>query len=149
MKHNRVIVNANQINVNEHYNWLLQSPEDGAVVTFTGKVRSEGQEVISLFLEHYQGMTEKAINEIICEARQRWSIRRVAVVHRVGNILANEQIVFIGVSSSHRQAAFNTTEFIMDKLKNAVPLWKKERTKNQEEWVEAKKTDCDSLKKWY
>lgn len=149
MNESRVIVNCEPIDPHEYYDWLSESQHDGAIVTFTGKVRSEQSNVQSLYLEHYQGMTEAVMSSIIDEARQRWQISRVLIVHRVGDILTNEQIVLVGVTSTHRQEAFSATEFIMDRLKNDVPLWKKEHTLDEETWVEAKKSDRDSLKKWY
>lgn len=149
MNENRVIIDATPIKINKYYDWLSQSPIDGAIVTFTGKVRSEQEKVQSLYLEHYHGMTETVMVKIMDEARQRWQINRAIIVHRIGHILANELIVFVGVSSLHRHEAFVSTQFIMDKLKNDVPLWKKEKTLYEESWVEVKKSDRDSLKKWY
>ncbi|MDF7670147.1 molybdopterin synthase catalytic subunit MoaE [Orbaceae bacterium ESL0721] len=134
--------------VNQLTEWLANSPKDGAVVTFIGKVRSLENETISLFLEHYAGMTEKALTNIAKQARNRWQLNRIAIIHRVGDLNTNEQIVFVGVSSAHRQDAFATTEFIMDRLKNDAPIWKKERTTRGEEWIAAKKSDINALKKW-
>lgn len=137
------------INTNEMINWLSELPQDGAVVTFIGKVRSAEEKISGLYLEHYAGMTEKVINNIVVQARQRWQLSRVAVIHRVGEIKTNEKIVFVGVSSAHRSDAFAAAEFIMDILKNEAPFWKKENTINGNNWVEAKKSDVDALKKWY
>lgn len=137
------------INTNEIINWLSELPQDGAVGTFIGKVRSAEKKISGLYLEHYAGMTEKVINNIVVQARQRWQLSRVAVIHRVGEIKTNEKIVFVGVSSAHRSDAFAAAEFIMDILKNEAPFWKKENTINGNNWVEAKKSDVDALKKWY
>lgn len=137
------------INTNEMINWLSELPQDGAVVTFIGKVRSAEKKISGLYLEHYAGMTEKVINNIVVQARQRWQLSRVAVIHRVGEIKTNEKIVFVGVSSAHRSDAFAAAEFVMDILKNEAPFWKKENTINGNNWVEAKKSDVDALKKWY
>ncbi len=146
---NIIQVNQSPIDVNSLITWLYQSPIDGAVVTFMGKVRSFENQVISLTLEHYAEMTEKVLCNIINQARDRWSINRVAIVHRVGQIYANESIVFVGVSAAHRSDAFASAEFIMDVLKNEAPFWKKEQTSSGENWVEAKQSDINALKKWY
>ncbi|WP_086271287.1 molybdopterin synthase catalytic subunit MoaE [Gilliamella apicola] len=141
-------VNEESIDNNQLINWLSALPQDGAIVTFMGKVRCSGEQALSLYLEHYPGMTEKVLANIIAHARKRWQLSRVAVIHRIGEINVNEQIVFVGVSSAHRADSFAAAEFIMDILKNEAPLWKKERTINSDKWVEAKKTDIDALKKW-
>ncbi|OTQ55243.1 molybdopterin synthase catalytic subunit MoaE [Gilliamella apis] len=146
---NIIEVNQSYIDINSLITWLYELPQDGAVVTFIGKVRSSENQVISLTLEHYPQMTEKVLKNIIHQARDRWSINRVALVHRVGKINVNESIVFVGVSSAHRSDAFAATEFIMDVLKNEAPFWKKEQTGNGENWVEAKQSDVNALKKWY
>ncbi|MBI0154327.1 molybdopterin synthase catalytic subunit MoaE [Gilliamella sp. W8128] len=146
---NIIEVNQSYIDINSLITWLYELPQDGAVVTFIGKVRSLENKVISLTLEHYPQMTEKVLRNIIHQARDRWSINRVALVHRVGKINVNESIVFVGVSSAHRSDAFAATEFIMDVLKNEAPFWKKEQTGNGENWVEAKQSDVNSLEKWY
>ncbi|OCG46150.1 molybdenum cofactor biosynthesis protein MoaE [Gilliamella sp. Choc5-1] len=142
-------VSEQPIDVNKLNDWLSQLPQDGAVVSFMGKVRSNEKQIISLFLEHYAGMTEKILGNLIAQARKRWQLSRVAVIHRVGEISANEKIVFVGASSAHRSDAFAAVEFIMDVLKNEAPFWKKERTMQGERWVEAKKTDKEALKKWH
>lgn len=146
---NIIEVNQSYIDINSLITWLYELPQDGAVVTFIGKVRSLENQVISLTLEHYPQMTEKVLRNIIYQARDRWSINRVALVHRVGKINVNESIVFVGVSSAHRSDAFAATEFIMDVLKNEAPFWKKEQTGNGENWVEAKQSDVNALEKWY
>ena len=146
---NIIEINQSAIDINSLIKWLYDSPQDGAVVTFMGKVRSLENQVICLTLEHYPQMTEKVFSNIIHQARDRWSINRVALVHRVGKINVNESIVFVGVSSAHRSDAFAATEFIMDVLKNEAPFWKKEQTGNGENWVEAKQSDVNALKKWY
>ena len=142
-------IDDESINTNEIISWLSELPQDGAVVTFIGKVRCTEKKTIGLYLEHYAGMTEKVLSNIIVQARQRWQLSRIAVIHRVGNIKTNEKIVFVGVSSAHRSDAFAAAEFIMDILKNEAPFWKKENTIDGNNWVEAKKSDVDALKKWY
>ncbi|MCO6524234.1 MAG: molybdopterin synthase catalytic subunit MoaE [Candidatus Schmidhempelia sp.] len=145
----RIEVDNKTLDINALYAWLNASKMDGAVVTFEGKVRSLEIETLSLYLEHYQGMTEKVLANIVERARERWTLNRVVVVHRVGDILANESIVFVGVSSGHRQAAFAAAEFIMDILKNEAPFWKREKTINGEYWIDAKDSDKKALMKWY
>ncbi len=142
-------IDDESINTNDIISWLSELPQDGAVVTFIGKVRCTEKKTIGLYLEHYAGMTEKVLSNIIVQARQRWQLSRIAVIHRVGNIKTNEKIVFVGVSSAHRSDAFAAAEFIMDILKNEAPFWKKENTIDGNNWVEAKKSDVDALKKWY
>lgn len=142
-------IDDESINTYDIISWLSELPQDGAVVTFIGKVRCTEKKTIGLYLEHYAGMTEKVLSNIIVQARQRWKLSRIAVIHRVGNIKTNEKIVFVGVSSAHRSDAFAAAEFIMDILKNEAPFWKKENTIDGNNWVEAKKSDVDALKKWY
>lgn len=123
---------------------------DGAVVTFTGRVRNknEGKDVTSLTLEHYPGMTEKSLATIISTAKERWRIGRVKVIHRVGELFIGDQIVFVGVTSKHRQDAFAANEFIMDYLKVQAPFWKKENTNQGEHWLDAKTSDENKAAKW-
>jgi molybdopterin synthase catalytic subunit len=127
---------------------------DGAVVTFTGRVRNQnnGNSVSSLTLEHYPGMTEKALAKIITQARARWNIGRVKVIHRIGELHIGEQIVFVGVTSKHRHDAFAANEFIMDYLKVKAPFWKKEGITNGEkttaQWLDAKDSDHNKAQTW-
>ncbi|MFW1676354.1 molybdopterin synthase catalytic subunit MoaE [Pontibacter sp. JAM-7] len=130
----------------------LASPKGqcGAIVTFTGLVRElAGSDALTaLYLEHYPGMTEKALAKIVDEAGQRWPLGAVSLVHRVGELALNEQIVFVGVSSAHRADAFAAAEFIMDYLKRDAPFWKKEISARGESWVEQKTTDVKAAKRW-
>jgi len=123
---------------------------DGAVVTFTGRVRNrnEGKDVSSLTLEHYPGMTEKSLAKIIITARERWRLGRVKVIHRIGELFIGDQIVFVGVTSKHRQDAFAANEFIMDYLKVQAPFWKKESTAQGNNWLDAKTSDENKAAKW-
>lgn len=123
---------------------------DGAIVTFTGLVRDFNchNAVSSIKLEHYPGMTEKSLMSICSLARERWELGQIRVIHRVGVIDAKEQIVFVGVSSTHRAAAFEAAQFIMDHLKTQAPFWKKESTANGVNWVEAKESDEQAANKW-
>ena len=126
------------------------SDSDGAIVTFTGLVRelTERGNLKYMTLEHYPGMTEKSLMNICEQARERWPIGSIRIIHRVGVLPPDEQIVFVGVSSKHRKAAFAATEFIMDFLKTHAPFWKKESTTEGEFWVEAKSSDQHKANDW-
>lgn len=125
--------------------------DTGAVVSFIGLVRdlNEGDQVSQLTLEHYPGMTEKALEAIVSQAQNRWAIFDVTVIHRVGTLQAMEQIVLVAVSSAHRSEAFKACEFIMDYLKTEAPFWKKERTQSGERWLDAKSTDDEARERWH
>jgi len=125
--------------------------DTGAVVSFIGLVRdlNEGDQVSQLTLEHYPGMTEKALEAIVSQAQSRWAIFDAVVIHRVGTLQATEQIVLVAVSSAHRSEAFKACEFIMDYLKTEAPFWKKERTQSGERWLDAKSTDDEARERWH
>ncbi|KLN46659.1 molybdopterin guanine dinucleotide biosynthesis protein MoaE [Providencia rettgeri] len=150
MENTHIAVQTHNFSVGEQYQWLAECDSDGAVVTFTGKVRNHnlGDTVAALTLEHYPGMTEKALANIIVEARERWPLQRVSVIHRIGTLQPGEEIVFVGVTSAHRNAAFQAAEFIMDYLKTKAPFWKKEMLPDNERWVEAKESDETSASRW-
>ena len=122
----------------------------GAVVTFTGIVRDlyQDKNIISLTLEHYPGMTEQELNRILDEAKSRWPLGKVTVIHRVGRLEAGDNIVFVGCSSAHRDAAFEAARYIMDYLKTDAPFWKAEETESGVTWVDARDSDRTALKKW-
>jgi molybdopterin synthase catalytic subunit len=124
--------------------------EEGAVATFTGYVRAAntGREVRSMELEHYPGMTESSIRAILERACKRWPLLAVSVVHRVGRLQPGDQIVWVGVSSAHREASFSACEFIMDYLKNEAPFWKKEEGPQGTSWVEARAGDRERASRW-
>ena len=124
--------------------------DDGAVVTFTGRVRrhNDGEDVTGLFLEHYPGMTEHSLAQIIEQAKNRWALNRVTVIHRIGQLAIGDNIVFVGVSSAHRKDAFAGAEFIMDYLKVDAPFWKKETRQSGETWLDAKQSDQSKAKSW-
>ena len=124
--------------------------DTGAVVSFIGQVRdvNEGDAVSQLTLEHYPGMTEKALEAIVRQAKSRWDIFDAIVIHRVGTLQPTDQIVLVAVSGAHRGEAFKACEFIMDYLKTEAPFWKKEVTKTGERWVEAKLTDDTARERW-
>ena len=146
----RIRVGQSPFSMNEEYQWLAACEDDGAVVTFTGKVRNHnlGDHVSALTLEHYPGMTEKALAEIVEEARERWALQRVSVIHRVGALFPGDEIVFVGVSAAHRGAAFASAEFIMDYLKTRAPFWKREATPEGDRWVEARDSDQQAADRW-
>jgi len=122
----------------------------GAVVSFIGTMRdiNEGDDVKAMTLEHYPGMTEKALQTIVTDARERWSLGRVTVIHRVGEILPADAIVLVAVSSVHRGEAFSACEFIIDYLKTSAPFWKKEVTAEGERWVDERDTDMQAISQW-
>jgi molybdopterin synthase catalytic subunit len=122
----------------------------GAVVTFVGTVRDrgDGQSIQAMELEHYPGMTEAAIEAMVDEARRRFDLRAVRVVHRVGRLEAMDQIVLVAVSSAHRGQAFQGCEFLMDYLKTQAPFWKKEHTADGARWVDARVADDEALARW-
>jgi len=138
-------------NIQDEYDAMrTANQEDGAIVFFTGIVRdfNQGNDVTGLFLEHYPAMTEKALEKIVQQAKDRWPINRVRLVHRVGQLYLADQIVFVAVSSQHREAAFDGCRFIMDYLKNQAPFWKKETTTKGDVWVEALEKDQIAMEKW-
>jgi molybdopterin synthase catalytic subunit len=121
----------------------------GAVVTFTGIVREQLEtQMQQMFLEHYPGMTELALEQIVVKAHERWALGKVVVIHRVGRLSLNDNIVFVGVASGHRVNAFEAAQFIMDYLKKDAPFWKKEINAESEVWVEQKSSDLDAADKW-
>jgi molybdopterin synthase catalytic subunit len=125
-------------------------PRVGAVVTFLGAVRdmNDGSQVSGMTLEYYPGMTEKALQEILDQAKARWDIYQTLVIHRVGPLLPEDQIVLVVVTSAHRGEAFAACEFIMDYLKTAAPFWKKEDTPEGARWVDARVTDDAAMTRW-
>jgi len=144
------------------------SAEAGAVASFVGLVRADKvgdvkvgstinppagasgatASVHAMTLEHYPGMTEKALEEIVVQARGRWSLLGVRVIHRVGRLLPGERIVFVAVASSHRHDAFAACEFIMDYLKTQAPFWKNEESPGGGRWVDARESDDVALTRW-
>lgn len=150
MENTRIRVGQENFSVGDEYQWLSQCEDDGAVVTFTGKVRNHnlGDNVSALTLEHYPGMTEKALGEIVAEARERWPLQRISLIHRVGAMYPGDEIVFVGVTSAHRSMAFEAAEFIMDYLKTRAPFWKREAIEQGDRWVDARDSDHQAAKRW-
>ena len=131
---------------------ILQLTNTGAIVNFVGIVRGYDEQndriIDSMTLEHYPGMTESEIERIIVESYKKWQLTGVSVIHRIGNLKPSDQIVFVGVSSKHRQNAFNGCNFIMDWLKTKAPFWKVEEKNNTKNWVSFNESDNKALKKW-
>ena len=122
----------------------------GAVATFIGTVRdvNDSASIEGMTLEHYPGMTEAALAEIVAEARARFDIRDALVIHRVGALAPGDQIVLVAVTSAHRGMAFDACRYVMDLLKTRSPFWKKERTPSGERWVEARDSDAEAAQRW-
>jgi molybdopterin synthase catalytic subunit len=120
----------------------------GAVVSFTGVVRDDSGAMEALELEHYPGMTQRAIAQIVDQAVTRWDLADVIVIHRHGRLGIGEQIMMVATAARHRAAAFEAAEFLMDYLKSRAPFWKKEHGRDGTSWVAAKDADEDALKRW-
>jgi molybdopterin synthase catalytic subunit len=125
-------------------------PGIGGINVFVGTVRDThlGDQVSAMELEHYPGMTEKSLSEIIEQASARWSVINATIIHRVGKLLPTDQIVLVAVASAHRGDAYAACEFMMDYLKTSAPFWKKEHTPDGARWVDARTSDEERLKKW-
>jgi molybdopterin synthase catalytic subunit len=126
------------------------NPKVGAVASFIGVVRdmNDGDSVADMTLEHYPGMTEKALEDIEAQAKSRWDIFDTRIIHRIGTLKPTDQIVMVAVSSAHRGEAFAACEFIMDYLKTAAPFWKKESTPQGARWVDARVSDDAAMARW-
>ena len=144
-----ILITQDDFDIAGEYEALKQAGV-GAVVIFSGVVRdnADNPRLLAMTLEHYPGMTEMEISTIIEEAKGRWPLASVRVIHRVGRLLPEENIVFVGTASAHRQAAFESAAFIMDYLKTKAPFWKKEETEQGANWVVARETDEDALRQW-
>ena len=127
-----------------------RNPAIGAVACFVGTVRdlNDGSTIASLELEHYPGMTEKALEAIAGEAQRRWPGIEVLIVHRVGKLAPLDQIVLVATTSKHRGDAFASCEFVMDYLKTEAPFWKKEETEQGARWIDARESDDAALARW-
>lgn len=147
----RIVVQTEDFDVQQEYQALIENDQSaGAALMFVGRVRdmNEGDQVKTLHLEHYPAMTEKALAAIVAEARDRWPLNRVTVIHRFGDLHLTDQIVLVAVSSAHRKACFEAGEFLMDYLKTRAPFWKKEQTPDGERWVDARDTDMKDADRW-
>ena len=154
-----ISVQSEDFNVEAEYAALRHRASDaGAIVVFTGLVRelygterndSEGSDKTQrLFLEHYPGMTEKQLESIAQQASKRWPLLGMRIIHRIGELYPGEQIVLVATASRHRQAAFESADFIMDFLKSRAPFWKKQTSLSESRWIESRKSDKDALKRW-
>lgn len=149
-----ISVQSEDFNVGQEYELLRTKAGDaGAVTTFSGLVREyydsrASDSIKSLTLEHYPGMTEKSLADIAEKAQEQWPLLAIKIIHRVGKLLPGEQIVLVATASSHRQAAFDAAQYIMDYLKSHAPFWKKQETAQSSEWVEARVSDAEALERW-
>ena len=149
-----VTIVTDDFNVTDEYRSLCEAaPRAGAVVQFIGLVRdfyteNSEESIECLYLQHYPGMTEKLCQEIIDEAQLKYPFDAVRLIHRVGKIEANQQIVFVGVASAHRENAFNACQFIMDYLKTRATVWKKEIGERGERWVGLSDKDRETAHRW-
>ena len=147
----RVSIQTEDFNLDAEVELLRKNDKRvGAICTFTGTVRdrNDGLNVSSMELEHYPGMTEKAIEAMVDDAHKRFDIYGVRVVHRVGLLQPLDQVVMVAVTSAHRAESFKACEFLMDYLKTQAPFWKKEQTPEGARWVDARVTDDAALAKW-
>ena len=128
----------------------LRQPGVGGICTFVGTVRESNLDdtVSLLYLEHYPGMTERQIETIIGEARERWPLEAATVIHRVGQLAPGDQIVFVGAASAHRGAAFDACEYIIDYLKTRATFWKKETAGGEDRWLTTRQSDVDTAAAW-
>lgn len=144
-------IQTHDFNLAEEYQFLRElSPAVGAVVTFTGLVRDFelDSSIDSLSLQHYPGMTEILLQEIVDQANLRWNLIATTVIHRVGELLPRDQIVFVGVASQHRADAFQAAQFLMDFLKIKATFWKQVSQDGKHRWVENKESDTDAATRW-
>ena len=149
--HDLILVQEADFDVNQHYEQLLKlNPRDtGAAVLFVGLVRDlPGSALKAMELEHYKGMTEASLADIITKARKRYTLEGVHIVHRVGRLMPHDQIVLVAVTSKHRRDAFSACEYIMDFLKQDAPFWKAEITNEGKQWVAAKDSDQEATARW-
>jgi molybdopterin synthase catalytic subunit len=139
----KISVQKESFSIEKEIEAISRNPAVGAVASFVGQVRE-----VTMTLEHYPGMTEKAIAKIVEEARSRWQVMDCTVIHRHGELKPTDQIVLVAVASSHRGDAFAACEFIMDYLKTQAPFWKKEHREGGAQWVEAKAADDQAVERW-
>jgi len=147
----KVSVQAEDFDVNAELIALRQQNNGiGAIVSFVGLVRewSDDDKIESMTLEHYPGMTEKALTAIAKKAESRWQLSNLTIIHRIGTLKATDQIVLVATASPHRHDAFQACEFVMDYLKTQAPFWKKEVTQAGERWVDARKSDETAQARW-
>jgi molybdopterin synthase catalytic subunit len=139
----KVSVQRDDFDLSAEVKAISKNPQTGALASFVGVVRE-----VRMTLEHYPGMTEKALHQIVDEAKSRWQVMDCTVIHRYGELEPGEQIVLVAVASAHRADAFAACEFIMDYLKTQAPFWKKEQTAAGPRWVEARSSDDEAAERW-
>lgn len=147
----KISVQEQDFDVAQEYQWLIQdNQEDGALSMFVGRVRNRNQQsdVTALELEHYPEMTHKTLTDIAYQAKQKWSLGKISIIHRFGKLNLGEQIVFVGVTSTHRESAYEANQFIMDFLKTRAPFWKKETRPSGDVWIDANDKDKQAALKW-
>lgn len=129
-------------------NFTVNAGGAGAIVSFTGIVRDNSGTLDHMLIEHYPGMTEKAINTIMTSASERWNLTACTVIHRHGHLKPNDMIMMVATAASHRAEAFQAADYLMDYLKSRAPFWKKEVSNDGSIWVESKDADEDALNRW-
>lgn len=139
-----ITIQENDFSVENEYNSLIKNGDSGAIAIFVGRVRDFPNSKSGFLLQHYAGMTEKVLAHIESAAHSRWQLLETRIIHRVGQLAVNDQIVFVGVSSAHRKQAFAACEFMIDILKTEAPFWKKEG----DAWVDAKTEDSKIAERW-
>ncbi|EHK91265.1 molybdopterin synthase catalytic subunit MoaE [Aggregatibacter actinomycetemcomitans] len=146
----QISVQEQPFDQNAVYRWLSEQHSVGATVIFVGKVRDMnlGDEVSSLYLEHYPAMTHKALLDIVQQAKVRWDLQKISIIHRVGLLHTGDEIVLVGTAAAHRGDAYHANEFIMDYLKTKAPFWKKEQTEKGARWIEGRDSDYVAADKW-
>lgn len=145
----RIVVQSEAFDLGDEANaFAAGAAGAGAVVTFTGLVRDNGGSLTAMEIEHYPGMTQSAISKIAAEAKARWDLTDVLVIHRYGLLAADEPIMMVATAARHRLAAFEAAEYLMDYLKSRAPFWKKEIGAQGPAWVAAKEADEEALKRW-
>ncbi|CTQ49707.1 molybdenum cofactor biosynthesis protein MoaE [Jannaschia donghaensis] len=144
----RIIVSQDDFDLGVEAERLETGPDTGAVVTFTGRVRDVAGGLRHMEIEHYPGMTERALTDIAQDAADRWSLSAVTVIHRHGRLIPGARIMMVGTAARHRDAAFESASFLMDYLKSRAPFWKKEVREDGAEWVASKDSDEAALDRW-
>lgn len=146
----RIVVQENPFDLGAEANAFAAGRTDmGAIVTFSGVVRDDpAHSLRRMVIEHYPGMTEKALEKIAAEAQARWSLGDVLVIHRFGPMRPGEMIMMVATAAPHRRDAFEAAEYLMDYLKSRAPFWKKEQGAEGDAWVAAKDEDEDALTRW-
>jgi len=147
----KIVIQTEDFDVSTELDLLRKDlPGIGGINIFVGTVRDvhQGDVVAAMELEHYPGMTEKSLQDIVEQAKKRWDVLNATIIHRVGKLYPSDQIVLVAVASAHRGDAYSACEFIMDYLKTAAPFWKKETTPEGSRWVDARTSDEERLKKW-